>query len=125
MDTMPMNFASPTFHTATHGAAKDAPKLGDARTDTAAINNTKNGENSTDDELRQAFQSFVGETFYGQLLQAMRKTVGNSAYFHGGRAEEVFRGQLDQVIASKLASSEGNSFAEGLFELQFASFDRR
>ena len=43
-------------------------------------------------KLREAFDSFVGETFYGQMLKEMRKTVGKSAYFDGGRAEEIFRG---------------------------------
>ena len=32
---------------------------------------------------------------------SMRKTVGKAAYFDGGRAEEIFRGQLDQVIVAE------------------------
>ena len=43
------------------------------------------------DELRERFTQFVGETFYGQMIKAMRSTVGKPAYFHGGRGEEVFR----------------------------------
>ncbi len=43
------------------------------------------------DHVRKAFDNFVGETFYGQMLKEMRKTVGKAAYFDGGRAEEVFR----------------------------------
>ena len=50
--------------------------------------------------LRQAFNDFVGETFYGQMLHAMRQSVGKPAYFNGGRAEEVFTQQLDQMLAS-------------------------
>src|SRR6266404_2839341 len=54
-------------------------------------------------QLREKFDAFVGESFYGQMLQAMHKTVGKTAYFHGGRAEEAFQGQLDQVLSSKLS----------------------
>ncbi len=52
-------------------------------------------------QLRKAFDAFVGETFFGQLLHSMRKTVGKPAYFNGGRAEEIFQQQLDQVLAQK------------------------
>ena len=70
-----------------------------------------------DAELRQAFNSFVGQVFFGQLLRAMRKTVGKSAYFHGGRAEEIFQQQLDQVLGEKLSEASGEKFSEPMFEL--------
>lgn len=70
-----------------------------------------------DAEARQAFSAFVGETFYGQMLAAMRKTVGKPAYFHGGQAEEIFRGQLDQTIAAKLSESTAEQFAGPMYEL--------
>ncbi len=68
-------------------------------------------------KLRKTFDSFVGETFYGQMLSSMRKTVGKAAYFDGGRAEEIFTGQLDQVIAQKLAESTAQSFSGPMFDL--------
>ena len=68
-------------------------------------------------ELRKAFDSFVGESFYGQLLGSMRKTVGKPAYFHGGRAEEVFRGQLDQLLAGKMSEASASEFTGPMFEL--------
>ncbi|HEU0068949.1 MAG TPA: hypothetical protein VFQ26_06760, partial [Nitrospiraceae bacterium] len=49
---------------------------------------------AADNRLREVFDEFVGQSFYQQLLGAMRKTVNKPAYFHGGRAEEVFQGQL-------------------------------
>jgi len=67
--------------------------------------------------LRETFEQFVGEVFFGQMLKAMRKTVGKPAYFYGGRAEEVFRGQLDQVLAEKLARESGDQLAGPMFEL--------
>ena len=68
-------------------------------------------------ELREAFDSFVGEVFYGQMLEAMRKTVGKPAYFHGGRAEEIFRGQLDQILAERMAKTDAGGLTDTMFEL--------
>ena len=59
----------------------------------------------SNDELREKFTQFVGEAFYGQMIKAMRSTVGKPAYFHGGRAEEVFKGQLDQTMAEQLTKT--------------------
>ncbi len=70
-----------------------------------------------DQAVKEAFQDFVGQTFFSQMLNAMRKTVGKPAYFHGGRAEEVFQGQLDQVLAEKLSDASADSFAGPMFEL--------
>lgn len=71
-------------------------------------------------ELRQTFQDFVAGTFYQQMLRTLRKTQGEPAYFHGGQAEQIFQGQLDQQIAEELARDHGAAFAEPLFN-SFAS----
>jgi peptidoglycan hydrolase FlgJ len=68
-------------------------------------------------ELREAFQNFVGQTFYGQMLSAMRNTVGKPAYFYGGRTEEVFQNQLDQVLAEKMSEATAETFTQPMFEL--------
>lgn len=68
-------------------------------------------------ELRKAFDAFVGETFFGQMLKSMRKTVGKPAYFHGGRGEEVFTQQLDQVLAQKLSETSADKLAGPMYEL--------
>ena len=47
----------------------------------------------------------------------MRKTVGKAAYFNGGRAEEIFQGQLDQVIAERLTKANAHDFSGSMFEL--------
>ena len=70
-------------------------------------------------EVREAFDRFVGTTFYGQMLSAMRKTVQEPAYFHGGRAEEMFRKQLDTVLAEELTKSGSGEFSESLYRAQF------
>jgi hypothetical protein len=70
-----------------------------------------------DPALREAFTQFVGETFYSQLLGAMRSTVQKPAYFHGGRGEEVFQGQLDQVLAQNMTEATADCFAGPMFDL--------
>jgi Rod binding domain-containing protein len=75
------------------------------------------GQSEKNGELREAFDSFVGETFYGQMLKSMRKAQGKPAYFHGGRAEEVFQGQLDQILAEKLTDSSAHNFSDSMFAL--------
>ena len=76
---------------------------------------TRSGAN--DAEVRKAFQDFVGQTFFGQMLHAMRETLGKPAYLHGGRTEEVFQAQLDQVLAEKLSDSSAASFSEPMYQL--------
>jgi hypothetical protein len=74
--------------------------------------------NEKDDaKLRQAFDSFVGETFFGQMIKAMRKSVGKPAYFYGGRAEEIFQEQLDQTMAQDISRASADQFTGPMFDL--------
>ncbi len=68
-------------------------------------------------KVREAFTDFAGQTFFTQLLSEMRKTVDQPAYFHGGQAEEIFQGQLDQVLAEHLSEATADSFAGPMFEM--------
>lgn len=68
-------------------------------------------------ELREAFDDFVGQTFFAHLLKAMRQTTEKPAYFHGGRAEEVFQAQLDQHLVEEVSESSAKTFTEPMFEL--------
>jgi peptidoglycan hydrolase FlgJ len=70
-----------------------------------------------DPKVRETFDQFVGETFYGQMLQSLRKTVGKTPYFNGGRGEEIFRGQLDQTLAQNMAKADGGRFSGSMFDL--------
>lgn len=70
-----------------------------------------------DPAMRKAFDDFVGQTFYGQMLASMRKSQGKPAYFHGGRAEEVFQGQFDQILSEQLSEATANQFSGPMFEL--------
>ena len=68
-------------------------------------------------EVREAFDDFVGQTFFNQLLSEMRKTQTKPAYFHGGQAEEIFQAQMDQVLAERLSDATAETFSGPMFEL--------
>jgi Rod binding domain-containing protein len=86
--------------------------------DTAAAGNAlQSAEQNGSQELREKFDAFVGETFYTQMLSSLRKTVHKPAYFHGGRAEEVFQGQLDQMLSQELTKASAGQFSGPMFEL--------
>ncbi|MEQ8210394.1 MAG: rod-binding protein [Lacipirellulaceae bacterium] len=70
-------------------------------------------------ELKQAYGDFIGKSFFGQLMKSMRSTVGKPAYFDGGRAEEVFRGQLDQTLADHMTVASADKIADPMFRHQF------
>ncbi len=67
--------------------------------------------------LRKAFDEFVGETFYGQMLKAMRQTQGKVAYFDGGQAEEIFTQQLDQALTKKMTAVSADKLSAPLYHL--------
>ena len=69
--------------------------------------------------LPEAFDQFVGDTFFRQMLKSMRASIGKPAYFHGGQAEEIFQSQLDEILISDLAKATGDSLSADLFKRQF------
>jgi Rod binding domain-containing protein len=77
------------------------------------------GKKPSPEDVREAFTQFVGQTFFGQMMKAMRSTVGKPAYFHGGRGEEVFQSQLDQTLAEHMTDASAEQFADPMFRLQF------
>jgi Rod binding domain-containing protein len=83
------------------GAKTEAQRLDDARA------------------LHKAYTDFVGKTFFGQMMKAMRSTVDKPAYFHGGQAEEAFRSQLDQQLADAMSDASAEQIAEPMFARQF------
>ena len=49
--------------------------------------------------LTKAANEIVGQVFYGTLLRTARSSPLKGKYGHGGRGEEVFQAQLDDVLA--------------------------
>ena len=79
----------------------------------------KEGEENNS-ELRTAFDSFVGETFYSQMIKSMHKMHSKPAYFHGGHAEEMFQTQLDQNMVERMSKTSAKSFSDPMYELLMA-----
>lgn len=99
-----MSIASINFQAAAPIAKQPtAPKASDAAAD--------------DPKLRETFDTFVGETLFGQMLKEMRKSIGKTPYFHGGRGEEVFQQQLDQVLAQKMSKASADKLTGPMYEL--------
>jgi Rod binding domain-containing protein len=67
--------------------------------------------------LRKAFDQFVGQTFYGQMLHSMRKSQGKPAYMYGGQAEEIFTQQLDQILTQKLSETSAAKLSGPMYQL--------
>jgi len=64
------------------------------------------------DRLRDAMDQVVGETFYGTLLRSLRSSSLRGPYGHGGRGEEVFQAQLDQIFATEAGRARSSSLSE-------------
>ena len=73
------------------------------------------------EDLRQAFDDFVGQTLFGSMLAEMRKSLQGAAYFGGGRAEAVFQGQLDQHLVERISRASANSITDPMFDLFMVS----
>jgi hypothetical protein len=57
------------------------------------------------DALRSKVSEFVGLTFFAPLLKQASDPVLKGEYLHGGRGEQVFRGQLNEILALRIGQS--------------------
>ena len=112
MTTFPLNstFDALTVASGTAGSELNAAKQ---------LASGQDAKTARAEEVRAKYTEFVGKTFFSQLLKAMRSTQGKPAYFHGGRSEEVFQGQLDQLLVDNLSEVSADGLAQAAFEHQF------
>lgn len=68
-----------------------------------------------DKKLEKACQEFAS-IFYNEMIKSMRKGVPENGLFHGGQGEDIYRSLLDQEYAKKMASQNGNSLADALYQ---------
>ena len=73
-----------------------------------------------DKKLRDVLHQVVGQTLFGQMLKAMRATQEKNPYFDGGRAEEIFQSQLDQVLVERMTQATSRSLSEPMYKLMKA-----
>jgi hypothetical protein len=67
-------------------------------------------------ELRTAVNEVVGSVFFAPLLRCMRNSPLKGTYGHGGRGEEVFQAQLDQILAERAGQAANNSLNRTIFD---------
>jgi Rod binding domain-containing protein len=67
-------------------------------------------------KLRTSVDKVVGSVFYGTLLKTMRASPLKGKFGHGGRGEEVFSAQLDQMLAEKAGQARRYSLNDALYE---------
>ena len=98
-------------------AAQQLTDLSSQRKPDPQLLNKLGAQASTEEPLREAFQQFVGNTLFGQMLSAMRETLDKPAYFHGGQGEEIFQQQLDQVLVERITEASADTIADPMYEL--------
>ncbi|MBN1912621.1 MAG: rod-binding protein [Pirellulales bacterium] len=74
-------------------------------------------EETDETDVRKKFESVLGELLFREMLKSMRKSVGKAAYFNGGRAEEIFTEQLDQVLSEKMSQASASQFVGPMYDL--------
>ncbi len=67
-------------------------------------------------KLREQVGDFVGTIFYGTLLSQLQDSKFKSEYFHGGRGEEIFKGQLYQEYARRIGRSPNDPMSNRIYE---------
>ena len=67
-------------------------------------------------KLREQVGDFVGNIFYGTLLIQLQDSKFKSEYFHGGRGEEIFKGQLYQEYARRIGRSPNDPMSNRIYE---------
>ncbi len=66
--------------------------------------------------LRKASAAAVGSVFFGTLLRTMRNSRLKGTFGHGGRGEDVFAAQLDQLLAERIGRATNTGLQEVLFD---------
>ncbi len=68
-----------------------------------------------DKELLNAARQFEA-MFIQEMLKGMRATVPESDFLHGGFAEDVYEGMLDQEYADQMAETGGFGLADKIYD---------
>ncbi len=71
--------------------------------------------NRREDLLRDRVDEAVGITFFGTLLKTMQNSTLKGSYGHGGRGEEVFRGQLNLLLAKRIGQASSFELNEAVY----------
>lgn len=65
-------------------------------------------------QVRESAQTWVGQTFFGEMLKQMRKSPWKSELFGGGRGGEVFNEMLDGILAQRMSKGAGGKLVDAI-----------
>ncbi|MDR3109524.1 MAG: rod-binding protein [Planctomycetaceae bacterium] len=68
-----------------------------------------------DKEFRDVMHKLVGEVLYGTMMKQFRESQEPDPYFGGGRGEELFQSQLDQIYVEKMSNASSNNISDAMF----------
>jgi Rod binding domain-containing protein len=72
---------------------------------------------ATPDPLRERVDQFLGLFFYGTMLkQARESRLTDTEIGFGGRGEQAFAAQLDQILAERAGTAAGNSLGDAIYD---------
>lgn len=63
---------------------------------------------------RAAAEQLVGQALFMPLLKQARENPFKTELFHGGRGEEAFGAQMDQLLADRLASRDASGLVQAI-----------
>ena len=74
-------------------------------------------QNMTDEQkVRLAAEQLVASTMLKPILSQIRQDPFKSDLFHGGRTEEIFGEQLDNIIADRMVSKQGFGLVDSVYK---------
>ncbi|UCG15727.1 MAG: hypothetical protein JSV19_10575 [Phycisphaerales bacterium] len=73
---------------------------------------TVDAREAAERKVRETLDQAYGTVFYGTLLKQLRASSLKGEYMHGGRGEEVFQAQLDQVLVERISDARGFDLGE-------------
>jgi peptidoglycan hydrolase FlgJ len=91
--------------------------LSSAHLPSAAVANAGSQSVSEKAAAEQKFNEVLGEVMFGTMLKTVRQAKHKPAYFYGGRTEEVFGQQLDQLLAEKISKTSAGRLGNSLGSL--------
>lgn len=68
-----------------------------------------------DKEFRKVMHQLVGEVLFGTMMRQFREAQEPDPYFHGGRGEELFQSQLDQIYVERMTNASSHSISDAMF----------
>jgi len=66
--------------------------------------------------LRETVDQVLGSVFYGPLLRGVRSSSLKGSVGHGGRGEDIFQAQLDQIFAERAGQAGSGGLGDTLYD---------